>query len=374
MRGYPGSRVKLSVRRRVFKLLRSRAFLSRFTGGEAEAFGRRAPARLPATQENPQRSPERHDATNREACFLPLPSSGPRSACGPGAARPGLEPASTGGLAEVDRALARLSTNKRLLVIGAHPDDEDTSLIALVSRGLGGDAAYLSLSRGEGGQNVIGPELGVGLGLLRSPRAAGRPRGRRRPAVFHPRLRLRLHPLARRDPPPVAQGRAGGGCRAGHSPLPAAGRGLRLPGVPHPNHGQHQAAGVTAYAAFPLAGDAAALPQVTAEGFAPWTPQALYRSTYFDPNASTMTLSTRRRRSAGGEVDLPARHGQPQHAPLAGHGTDPAPRRPADAGGLGARRARQGCQGTLRRHRHPPFLPGRDRHRRRPPQDDRGAP
>ncbi|HSS49513.1 MAG TPA: hypothetical protein VLX28_11260, partial [Thermoanaerobaculia bacterium] len=65
-----------------------------------------------------------------------------------------------------------------------------------------------------------------------------------------------------------------------------------FPGVPHPNHGQHQAAGVTAYAAFPLAGDAAALPQLAAEGLAPWTPQVLYRSTYFDPNSSTMTLPT----------------------------------------------------------------------------------
>ena len=65
-----------------------------------------------------------------------------------------------------------------------------------------------------------------------------------------------------------------------------------FPGVPHPNHGQHQAAGVTAYAAFPLAGDPNALPQLTAEGLRPWTPQALYRSTYFDPNAASATLST----------------------------------------------------------------------------------
>ena len=53
-------------------------------------------------------------------------------------------------------------------MIGAHPDDEDTTLLALVARGMGGEAGYLSLSRGEGGQNLIGPELGVGLGLIRS--------------------------------------------------------------------------------------------------------------------------------------------------------------------------------------------------------------
>ena len=68
----------------------------------------------------------------------------------------------------VDRLLAKLTTHRRLLVIGAHPDDEDTSLLALVSRGMSGEAGYLSLSRGDGGQNLLGPDLGVPLGLIRS--------------------------------------------------------------------------------------------------------------------------------------------------------------------------------------------------------------
>src|SRR3989338_1380037 len=72
-----------------------------------------------------------------------------------------LAPASTGGLAALDRQLARL-------VIAAHPDDEDNELLTFLSRGLGVEAAYLALSRGEGGQNLIGPELGEALGLIRS--------------------------------------------------------------------------------------------------------------------------------------------------------------------------------------------------------------
>src|SRR3989449_10632944 len=40
--------------------------------------------------------------------------------------------------------------------------------LAILSRGLGARAAYLSLNRGEGGQNLIGPELGAGLGIIRS--------------------------------------------------------------------------------------------------------------------------------------------------------------------------------------------------------------
>src|SRR4029077_4318530 len=77
-------------------------------------------------------------------------------------------PAGTGGVAALADDLRRLGATKRVLVIGAHPDDEDTQLLAYLSRGLGADAAYLSLSRGEGGQNVLGEELGPELGIIRS--------------------------------------------------------------------------------------------------------------------------------------------------------------------------------------------------------------
>jgi LmbE family N-acetylglucosaminyl deacetylase len=205
-------------------------------------------------------------------------------------APPAMEPPTTGGAAVVDRALAKLSTHKRLLVIAAHPDDEDTSLLTLVSRGLGGEAAYLALSRGEGGQNLIGPELGPGLGLIRTREllaARGIDGGRQ----FFSRAydfgyttsldeTLKLWPkdvliedavrVIRRFKPQVIVS--------------------VFPGVPSPTHGQHQAAGVTAFAAFPLAGDPQALPQLAAEGLTPWTPQALYRSAFFDRKSATETL------------------------------------------------------------------------------------
>ncbi len=79
-----------------------------------------------------------------------------------------LAPASNGGMVELDRLLQQLAENRRVLLIAAHPDDEDTALLSLLSRGYGARAAYLALSRGEGGQNLIGPELGRGLGLIRS--------------------------------------------------------------------------------------------------------------------------------------------------------------------------------------------------------------
>lgn len=57
---------------------------------------------------------------------------------------------------------------KRALMIGAHPDDENTTLLAVLARGLGARTAYLSLTRGDGGQNLIGSELWEGLGAIRT--------------------------------------------------------------------------------------------------------------------------------------------------------------------------------------------------------------
>lgn len=64
--------------------------------------------------------------------------------------------------------LRRLGTAKRVLMVGAHPDDENTQLLSALALGQGAEVAYLSLTRGEGGQNGIGPELQEGLGLIRT--------------------------------------------------------------------------------------------------------------------------------------------------------------------------------------------------------------
>jgi LmbE family N-acetylglucosaminyl deacetylase len=55
-----------------------------------------------------------------------------------------------------------------VLYIAAHPDDENTQLIAYLARGRNYRTAYLSLTRGDGGQNVLGPELGLELGVIRT--------------------------------------------------------------------------------------------------------------------------------------------------------------------------------------------------------------
>ncbi|MEO8647656.1 MAG: PIG-L family deacetylase [Acidobacteriota bacterium] len=64
--------------------------------------------------------------------------------------------------------LQRLNNSKSVLMIGAHPDDEDTALLAYLARGEHARTAYLSLTRGDGGQNIIGAELGEALGVIRT--------------------------------------------------------------------------------------------------------------------------------------------------------------------------------------------------------------
>jgi LmbE family N-acetylglucosaminyl deacetylase len=55
-----------------------------------------------------------------------------------------------------------------VLLVAAHPDDENTQLIAYLARGRAYRTAYLSLTRGDGGQNVIGPEFFEELGVIRT--------------------------------------------------------------------------------------------------------------------------------------------------------------------------------------------------------------
>jgi LmbE family N-acetylglucosaminyl deacetylase len=70
--------------------------------------------------------------------------------------------------ADLEIALQKLNILGSVLYVGAHPDDENTSLMALFSKGRKYRTAYLSVTRGEGGQNLIGPEQGAVLGLLRT--------------------------------------------------------------------------------------------------------------------------------------------------------------------------------------------------------------
>src|ERR1039458_6826795 len=72
------------------------------------------------------------------------------------------------GAAEIEQSLHKLNELGTILHIAAHPDDERTAVLAYFARGRHMRTAYLSLTRGEGGQNLIGSEQGAQLGLIRT--------------------------------------------------------------------------------------------------------------------------------------------------------------------------------------------------------------
>ncbi len=72
------------------------------------------------------------------------------------------------GAIGLGQLLKKLNNTKSVMHIGAHPDDEDSGLLAYLARGENARTAYLSLTRGDGGQNIIGSELFESLGVIRT--------------------------------------------------------------------------------------------------------------------------------------------------------------------------------------------------------------
>jgi LmbE family N-acetylglucosaminyl deacetylase len=72
------------------------------------------------------------------------------------------------GEVEIRQALEKLNTLGSVMMIAAHPDDENTALLAYLARGRHVRTAYLALTRGEGGQNLIGSEQGDEMGIIRT--------------------------------------------------------------------------------------------------------------------------------------------------------------------------------------------------------------
>jgi LmbE family N-acetylglucosaminyl deacetylase len=72
------------------------------------------------------------------------------------------------GTPDLEHSLRQLNELGTVLMIAAHPDDERTGVLAYFARGRHMRTAYLSLTRGEGGQNLIGSEQGAQLGVIRT--------------------------------------------------------------------------------------------------------------------------------------------------------------------------------------------------------------
>ena len=74
---------------------------------------------------------------------------------------------------EIYKLLKKVNTLSSVVYVAAHPDDENTRLISLFSNHYNTRTAYLSMTRGDGGQNLIGTELRESLGLIRTQELLG---------------------------------------------------------------------------------------------------------------------------------------------------------------------------------------------------------
>jgi LmbE family N-acetylglucosaminyl deacetylase len=81
------------------------------------------------------------------------------------------------GLPETIEAIDAARVTTRILYITAHPDDESGATLTYLARGLHADVALLSITRGEGGQNALGPEQAPQLGLIRTQELLAATRG-----------------------------------------------------------------------------------------------------------------------------------------------------------------------------------------------------
>jgi len=183
-----------------------------------------------------------------------------------------------GALGELIRGLG---VNTRVLVIGAHPDDEDTQLITWLARGRQVETAYLSLTRGDGGQNLIGNELGEALGAIRTEELLA---ARRIDGGHQYFTRAYDFGFSKTADETYKHWPKDSILRDVVSVV----RDFRphvivavFSGTPRDGHGHHQVSGLLAREAFDLAGDSARLPPSATHGRAPWTPLKFYRSTRF---------------------------------------------------------------------------------------------
>lgn len=174
------------------------------------------------------------------------------------------------------QSLQKLKTRASVMMVVAHPDDEDGGMLAYESRGAGADTTLLTLNRGEGGQNVVTGDFWDELGLLRTEEllAAGDAYGVRQRFTrvadfgFSKSLEEALKTWGRDRVlyDVVRQVRI-------TRPLVVT---SVFAGNVSDGHGHHQAAGVMAQEAYKLAGDPSVFPAQIAAGLKPWSPLKVY--------------------------------------------------------------------------------------------------
>ena len=201
-------------------------------------------------------------------------------------ARAQVRPVYDRGAGGLTLALQRLQTTASALHTGAHPDDEDSAFMARMARGDHARVAYLSLNRGEGGQNVIGPELFDALGVIRTEELlqARRLDGGEQffTRSFDYGFSKTLQEARTKWDERQLLGDMVRTIRM-FRPLVIY---SRFSGTPADGHGQHQMAGYLTPLAFKAAADPAEFPEQLRDGLRPWQVKKLYRGVGFGGGAA----------------------------------------------------------------------------------------
>jgi LmbE family N-acetylglucosaminyl deacetylase len=192
------------------------------------------------------------------------------------------------GAAALDQLLRGLPVTARVLMVGAHPDDEDTQLLAWLVRGHQVHAAYLSLTRGDGGQNEIGNDLGEALGAIRTEEllAARRVDGAQQffSRAYDFGFSKNADETFRQWDREALAGDVVRVIRAYRPHVIVS----VFSGTPTDGHGHHQAAGILAREGFESAADTVRFPPRTHGQ--PWEPSKFYRGAWSRNAPHTMDV------------------------------------------------------------------------------------
>jgi LmbE family N-acetylglucosaminyl deacetylase/tetratricopeptide (TPR) repeat protein len=190
-----------------------------------------------------------------------------------------LEIPANRGAAALWQSLKKLHTRASLIMITAHPDDEDGAMLVYESRGVGARVALLTLNRGEGGANVMSPDYWDALGLVRTQEllAAGRYYG-----VDQYWTRVCDYGFSKTMDEALTKWNhdvvLGDVVRVVRTIRPLVVTSVFV-GGPSDGHGNHQVAGRMAKEVFEAAGDPSRFPEQIREGLQPWKPLKYYAHT-----------------------------------------------------------------------------------------------
>lgn len=205
--------------------------------------------------------------------------------------RPTPSHAQERGAAALDELIDGLGTSARVLMIAAHPDDEDTFLLTWLARGRHVETAYLSLTRGDGGQNLIGNELGEPLGVIRTEEllAARRVDGSHQffTRAYDFGFSKSAEETYRHWPRDSILRDVVTVVRAFRPHVIVA----VFSGTPRDGHGHHQVSGLLAREAYDAAADTVRFPRRATGGLGGWTPLKFYRASRFAPQTATLSFN-----------------------------------------------------------------------------------